>query len=348
MQLKEREKAVLEALMEIFVHEAGPVSSALIQTHFGLGVSSATIRNVLHRLEDLGLLYQPHTSAGRVPTQEGYRVYVGSFCRPARLPIRWLRHIQDELAGDAGRYDVQELLARISRLLAGLSSNLGFGVAVEEHQGARIERVEVVQLEGGRLLVVVTLDDGMVRTCLLPLGHRVAPHSLQLAEAMLNEIVAGCTPSEARRRLEVALDGRPDEAGQIAHTVARERERVFEDRTPMAVHVEGATQIMAEPEFRDPENLRLLVRILDHPQDLGSVQIGSSDSPGSASIAIGVESGRASLPFSLVAAGVPIAGCTARIGILGPMRMRYDLAIALVNRVAEVLGAREETHGQEH
>jgi heat-inducible transcriptional repressor len=348
MQLNEREKAVLEALVEIFVHEAGPVSSALIQTHFGLGVSSATIRNVLHRLEDLGLLYQPHTSAGRVPTPEGYRVYVGSFCRPARLPVRWLRHIQDELAGDAAPHDVGELLARISRLLAGLSSNVGFGVAVEEHLGARIDRVDVVQLEGGRLLVVVTLDDGMVRTCLLPLGYRVAPHSLQLAEVMLNEVVAGCTPAEARRRLEVALDGLPDEAGRITRTVAQERERVFEDRAPVAVHVEGATRIMTEPEFRDPENLRLLVRILDHPENLGSVQIGSPDAPGSASIAIGVESGHESLPFSLVATGVPIAGCNARIGILGPMRMRYAVAIALVNRVAEVLGGLEETRGPAH
>ncbi len=341
MPLSARERAVLEALVELFVHEAGPVSSAHIQTHFGLGVSSATIRNVLHRLEDIGLLYQPHTSAGRVPTREGYRVYVESFCRPARLPGRWLRRIRDELVVEAAREDVRELLARISRLLAGLSNNVGFGVAMEDHQDARIGRVEIVQLEGARLFVVVTLDDGMVRTCLLPYDRRFAPHSLQVAEAMVNAVVAGCTPPEARRRLDVALDYRLDEAGEIARTVAQEKDRIFEDRFPPAVHVEGATQIIGEPEFQDPENLRLLVKILDHPEELGAVQVGQPGRSG-ASITIGVESAHESLPFSLVCTGVPIAGCAGRIGILGPMRMRYALAIALVNRVAEVLGSLQE------
>src|SRR5262245_66064131 len=117
MQLTERERTVLAALVELFVRDAGPVSSGHLQEIIGLGVSSATIRNVLHRLEEKGLLHQPHTSAGRVPTRDGYRVYVESFCRPARLPATWVRRIHDELLSVGVQPAVQEVLAKVSQLL---------------------------------------------------------------------------------------------------------------------------------------------------------------------------------------------------------------------------------------
>ncbi|MFQ5600205.1 MAG: heat-inducible transcriptional repressor HrcA [Candidatus Krumholzibacteriia bacterium] len=342
MQLSDREKAVLEALVELFIRDAGPVSSGQIGSMVGLGVSSATIRNVLHGLEEKGLLLQPHTSAGRVPTRRAWRLYVDSFCRPTRLPERWLRRIRCELTVDPASRDVQDLLERVSRLLAGLSSNVGLGIAVDDHQDAHIDRVEIVLLEGARLLVVVALDDGMVRTCVVPLERQVSSHVLEAAVQILNEIVVDCTPSEARRRLDVALESRRDEAGRIARSVALEGERLFEDRLPTTVHLEGATEIMGEPEFQDPENLRLLVRILDHPEHLEAV-LRERGGAGGPSIMIGVESHREELrPFSLVSAPYTIGGGFGFIGILGPVRMRYALAISLVGSVVDRISSLEE------
>lgn len=346
MQLSERERTVLEALVGLFVRDAGPVSSGHIQSEIGLSVSSATIRNVLHRLEDKGLLHQPHTSAGRVPTTLGYRLYVESYCRPARLPNRLLKRIQNELAQDRSRQGVQNLLERVSQLLAALSNNVGFGVAVEDHQAARIERIEMVQLEHAKLLVVVTLDDGMVRTCMLPSEQRVSRRALDIAESMLNRIVVDCTPTEARQRLDEALEYGTDEAGSIARSIVHEKNRIFEDGARRRVHLEGATQIIGQPEFQDPEHLRQLVRILDHPEGLSDVlvDLGGEDGP---VIKIGVESEDEELPFSLVSATYNVAGWEGHIGILGPMRMRYALALALVNSVAQTLARLEDSRLQE-
>jgi heat-inducible transcriptional repressor len=334
MELTAREKRVLDALVELFVRDAGPVSSGHIQEELGLDVSSATIRNVLHRLEEKGLLYQPHTSAGRIPTRDGYRMYVETSCRPVRLPNRWVRRIRQELSPQWSGAELQDVLTRVSQLLAGLSSNVGFGVAVEDHQTAHIERIEVVQLEHARMLVAVTLDDGMVRTCVVPLQRRYPPLTLELAENMLNEIVVGCSLNEARQRLDRALAQTHGDAGEIARLVAQEKDRIFEDRSLPTVRLEGATQIIGQPEFQDPRNLQLLVKILDHPENLGQVLL--EQNPGTA-ITIGVVAGEEELPFSLVSTGLHLAGWEGHIGILGPMRMRYALALALVNSVAEIL-----------
>lgn len=334
MDLTERERRVLDALVELFVRDAGPVSSGHIQEELGLEVSSATIRNVLQRLEEKGLLYQPHISAGRIPTRDGYRFYVESSCRPARLPGSWVRRIRHELPLQWSGVELQEVLTRVSHLLAGLSNNVGFGVAVEDHQAARIERIEVVQLENARMLVAVTLNDGMVRTCIVPMERRYPALTLEFAENMLNEIVVGCSLGEARQRLDLALDHRLGDAGEIARIVALEKDRIFEDRSLPTVRLDGATQIIGQPEFQDPRNLQLLVKILDHPENLG--QILFEQRPGTA-ITIGVVAGDEELPFSLVSTGLHLSGWEGHIGILGPMRMQYALSLALVNSVAEIL-----------
>ncbi|HZM15332.1 MAG TPA: heat-inducible transcriptional repressor HrcA [Candidatus Krumholzibacteria bacterium] len=336
MQLTERERTVLAALVELFVRDAGPVSSGHLQEIIGLGVSSATIRNVLQRLEEKGLLHQPHTSAGRVPTRDGYRVYVESFCRPARLPATWVRRIHEELLPAGAQPPVQEVLAKVSQLLAALSSNVGFGVAVEDHHSARVQRIEMVQLEHARLLVLVTLDDGMVRTCLAPLERRYPDLTLALAEHLLHDIVRGCTPGEARRRLDVALAQHTGDAGTIARVVAREKEKLFEERAVPTVRLEGATQIIGQPEFQDPENLRLLVKVLDHPERLGQGLPGAGTT-----ITIGVATDVEELPFSIVSAAMQLGGWEGQVGILGPMRMRYALALALVQSVVETLSGVE-------
>ncbi len=337
MRLTERERAVLEVLVELFVRDAGPVSSGHVQEKLGLDVSSATIRNVLHGLEEKGLLQQPHTSAGRVPTRSGYRLYVESLCRPARLPGSWRKRLETELIPAWAGHDVHEILAHISHLLAALSNNVGMGLAVEEQPATRVGRIEVVQLEHTRLLVVLTLDDGMVRTCVVPLERRYSEATLEHASALLNEITVGCSLGAARRRIDGALAQRQDEAGEIARVVASAKDHLFEARRAPMLRLDGATQIMGQPEFQDPENLRLLVRILDHPEDLGGV-LRDQGSDGTA-IHIGVATPQEELPFSLVSAGCQIAGWEGYVGILGPMRMRYALALALVQSVAEILSS---------
>ena len=337
MDLNERERTILEALVELHVREAGPVSSASLHKELGLDLSSASIRHVLHGLEEKGLLQQPHTSAGRVPTREGYRAYVDHFCRPLRLPDTWLRRIHTVLQAEPAPREVPEILGRVSTLLAGLSSNVGMGLAVQSAPPAHVQRIELVSLESSRMLVVMTLDNGVVRTEVVSLDHPVAQATLDTAGEMLNEIAADRTPAAARAHLEAALRDRTGAGGELARTVARARNRVFADSPLQVLHLQGATEIMGQPEFTDPENLRLLVRILDHPEELESVLLeqGRTDTP---AVAIGDETQRAELsPFSLVLSSCNIAGVPGFVAILGPMRMRYALALSLVKGVVEAM-----------
>ena len=189
-----------------------------------------------------------------------------------------------------------------------------------------------------RLLVVLTMDEGHVKTEMLSLDRELPPRdSVEAAAAVLNEIVSGLTPPEARTRLEVALQHRGGEAARIARLVLREKEHLFSNRGLPAFHLEGASQIMGQPEFTDPENLRLLVRVLDHPERLERLLLERSRGR-EPSITIGVESDREELrPFSLVVAKCDIAGFDGYVGILGPMRMRYSLALSLVRSVVEAM-----------
>jgi heat-inducible transcriptional repressor len=345
MDLNEREKSILWALIELYTDNAGPVSSGQLQKAVDLGVSSATIRNVLHALEEKGFLDQPHTSAGRVPTRRGYQLYVEETIRHRRLHPGLRRRIRESLPRSVGSEEVPGLLAHFSRLLAGLSSNVGVSFAVEARSESQIERVEIVLLEGARLLAVVTFDDGEVRTCIVPLEKHVAVHDLEIAVQLLNEIVAGYTPAQARQRLRRALEMGDESTQAIAQAIAVEKERLFGDQSPGAVHLEGASEIMGQPEFQEPGNLRLLVRILDHPESLEPLLLEDSRDARELKIHIGGADGEGTdpalpedlSPFSLVSARYRMAGHIGIVGILGPVRMQYSLAISLVQGVLETV-----------
>jgi heat-inducible transcriptional repressor len=334
MQLTEREKILFAALVDLHVRDAGPVSSAVLQKEIDVDLSSASIRTVLHGLEEKGLLHQPHTSAGRVPTADGYRLYVDLFCRPARLPEAWLGRIRAEVQAT---HDVHDVLERVSRLLAGLSSNVGVGLTVPQEPLPHVQRIELVGLEGLRVMAVVTLDNGVVRTEALALDRQVAPETLDAAARLLNDIVADRTLAAARLHLDRMLRHRLDAGADLARWVARQKDRVFADWPLPQLHVQGASEVLGQPEFTDPRNLHLLVRLLDHPENLESVLLEQARA-GETSIAIGGETQREELsPFSLVIAGCNVEGVPAFVGILGPMRMQYALARALVEGVAGAL-----------
>jgi heat-inducible transcriptional repressor len=230
-------------------------------------------------------------------------------------------------------------------LLAGLSNNVGVSFAVESRSESQIERVEIVLLEGARLLAVVTFADGDVRTCIVPLGKQVAVHDLEIAVQLLNEIVSGYTPVPARQRLRRALDMGDESTAAIAQAVALEKDRLFGDQAPGAVHLEGASEIMGQPEFQEPGNLRLLVRILDHPESLEPLLLEDVRDTRDLKIHIGGNPADASdptvpedlSPFSLVSARYHMGGHIGIIGILGPVRMQYSLAISLVQGVLETV-----------
>jgi len=161
--LTERERQVLEAVIETYVQTAEPAGSRTIARRFGLALSAASIRNTMSDLEEKGYLYHPHTSAGRIPTDLAYRVYVDSLMHLPPVTASESHHIREELGGGGERNAVDQILERAAQVLGVLTNELGVAVG-PSLDDAVLERLELLQVSSDRLLLVLTLKSGVVRT----------------------------------------------------------------------------------------------------------------------------------------------------------------------------------------
>src|SRR5881396_3730922 len=212
--LSERERQVLEAVIETYVQTAEPAGSRTISKRHQLGLSPATIRNTMSDLEEKGYLYHPHTSAGRIPTDQAYRVYVDSLMKPPRVAPAQSDQIRDELGGPAGeRAAVETILSRAAQVLGVLTNELGVAVSPTIDE-AVLDRLDLLQVSTERLLLVLALRSGAVRTIFVEVPAELAPNAVQKVTVVLNERLAGLTLKEIRSSLADRLrDANPSEPG---------------------------------------------------------------------------------------------------------------------------------------
>jgi len=205
--LNDRERQVLEAVIETYVETAEPAGSRTISKKFGNALSAATIRNTMSDLEEKGYLYHPHTSAGRIPTDLAYRVYVNSLMRLSQVSASDSHHIREELAE---RNAVDQILERAAQVLGVLTKELGVAVGPTLDE-AVLERLELLRAGSDRLLLVLTLKSGVVRTIFVEVPSLMAPEIVGQVAVVLNERLAGLTLHEIRTTLSARLrDAAPD------------------------------------------------------------------------------------------------------------------------------------------
>src|SRR2546425_11108329 len=182
--LTDRERQVLEAVIETYVQPAEPAGSRTIAKRHQLGLSPATIRNTMSDLEEKGYLYHPHTSAGRIPTDLAYRVYVNSLMHPPRVSASESHHIREELVSE--RNAVDQILARAAQVLGVLTKELGVAVSPSLDK-ALLERLELLQVSAERLLLVLTLKSGVVSTIFVEVPSQMAAAAVAHVAVVLNE-----------------------------------------------------------------------------------------------------------------------------------------------------------------
>src|SRR2546428_1781325 len=189
--LTERERQVLEAVIETAVRAGEPAGSRTVSKRFGLLPAAATIRNTMSGLEEKGYLYHPHTSAGRIPTDLAYRVYVDSLMHLSQVPPSESDQIREELTGE--RTAVDRILERAAQVLGVLTKELGVAVSPSLDE-ALLERLELLQVSGERLLLVLTLKSGVVRTIFVEVPSQMAAEAGAPVAGVLNERLAGANP----------------------------------------------------------------------------------------------------------------------------------------------------------
>jgi len=320
--LNDRERQVLEAVIETYVETAEPAGSRTISKKFGHTLSAATIRNTMSDLEEKGYLYHPHTSAGRIPTDLAYRVYVNSLMRLSQVSASDSHQIREELAE---RNAVDQILERAAQVLGVLTKELG------------------VQAGSDRLLLVLTLKSGVVRTIFVEVPSRMAPEIVVQVAVVLNERLAGLTLRDIRATLSDRLrDAAPDVgSSELLNIFIQEADDLFDVPAAGAVGggvVLGSAQLLAgQPEFATKERLQGLLEVTERRDVLREAlarRLGQG-----LTITIGSEHQDATLaPFTLVTASYRLGPLAGVIGVMGPTRMPYDKIVALVDHTSRLVG----------
>ena len=339
-ELNEREARVLEAVIQSYVETAEPAGSRMISRRFGLGVSPATIRNTMSDLEEKGFLFHPHTSAGRIPTDKAYRVYVDSLMRVHRLGSPERKQLAEDIA--RGGSAIETILRRAAQSLGVLAQELGVALGPRLDR-AVLQRLELVRMTSERLLLVLTMAGGTVRTIFVEVRGEIADVALAEVGRVLNERLAGLTLSEIRSSLGTRLRDTATgaESRELLNIFLEEGEQLFD--MPLQENAEGAVllgqaSVLAEqPEFATGESLRRLMALTDTRDHLAELLRKRSGTPG-ISITIGNEHGDPRLdPFTVVTAEYRAGSLTGVIGVIGPTRMPYEKVVALVTHTSQLV-----------
>jgi heat-inducible transcriptional repressor len=335
--LSDRQQKVLFCVIDEFIASGEPVSSAAVVDSGVVDVSSATVRNDMARLEDLGLLIQPHTSAGRIPSPEGTRRYVNYlFQRNKSLESPFDDAIQREL--DARGGDVEHMVRKAGELVSHFS-NLTSIVSVSSVARVSLREIKLSLLSGEKVLAILIAEDGRVFNRVVRLDDTFEADQLTRAQNYLSELVAGRTLEEVRRRVEAEQrQARSLYRDYVRHALEIGRQ-ALEVRDEREVHVEGQFHMLEFEELSaDMERLRQLLYMLEEKDRVRDLLERIYDSP-DVSALIGPELGwevgdNLSLVFAGYSRGAHRMGV---IGVLGPIRMDYARLIPLVDRTAQLL-----------
>jgi heat-inducible transcriptional repressor len=332
-ELSERQKVILTLVIHEYIQSATPVGSQTLVNRYKLDMSPATVRTELAALTERGYLRQPHTSAGRVPTEEGYRYFVSRLIRASDLPDTTRRTISHQFY--QMRHDVEQWVRLAASVLAHQSRAASL-VTPPHPEKARLKHLELISTRGRQVLMVLVLVGGEIRQQLLTLDEPVNQEQLSQCADRLTQVFQSAD-SEAARARKAQLGGL--DAAVAEYVIA---ELVEADAAVSGeVYLDGLTNVLAEPEFTGSEDARRALRILEERsllQDLIS-RTALSTTQGGVQVLIGGEGTWDELrQWSLVVGSYGLPGlATGSLGVLGPMRMSYGRAISTIRFLSGLL-----------
>jgi heat-inducible transcriptional repressor len=339
--MENRKQKILRAVVQEFTTSAVPVGSQALQSRYFVNLSSATIRSELAELADLGYLTQPHTSAGRVPTDSGYRYFVDFLMDLEPIPDRVRAYIHDEMEAAPG--DVQGMVERVAMTVAAVTQNASVASA-PQGTSARIKHLDLVSLEPQEVLLILLLEGNLLRQQVVNTTEGSSQADLTTLAAQLNESLGGRSSDEARRRYEDAALGLEKEIlGRVIAVLD-----LYEKGSESLVVHDGVRNLLRHPEFAESSRVHQVLEVLEETRYLTVLLrqlIGESD----LQIVIGSENASSGLQGCAVV--LTTYGPTDRLkgvlGVIGPTRMAYSQTVARLQAVARTASDRmAETAGR--
>ncbi len=338
-KLNERTRAIFRQIVESYISTGEPVGSRNLSRFLPMALSPASIRNVMSDLEHLGLIYAPHTSAGRLPTQSGLRLFVDGLLEIGNLGEDERRQIEAQIAARREK-PVDQVLAEAGDMISGLSHCAG--VVLSEKQDARLKHVEFVALEPGKALVVIVSEDQSVENRIITVPRGLPPSALTEASNYLNRQIRGLTITEAKARIEAEQTKAKAELDQLTKNVVEAGLAIWsgsgDDRRSLIVR--GQANLLKDlGAIEELERIRQLFDDLENKRDLIQL-LGLTDKGEGVRIFIGSESNLFSLSgSSLIVA--PFRDTDRKVvgvlGVIGPTRLNYARIIPMVDYTAKLV-----------
>jgi heat-inducible transcriptional repressor len=340
-QLNDRSREVFKRIVETYLATGEPVGSRNLSRALPMTLSPASVRNVMSDLEGLGLIYAPHTSAGRLPTQTGLRLFIDGLLEIGDVTEEERSQIESRIAAGGRRRGVEDVLAEAGEMLSGLSRCAG--VVLVEKQSKTLKQVEFVHLAAGKALAVLVGDDGDVENRIIALPEGLPLASLTEASNYINARIGGLTLADARARIETEIEQRRAQLDELTARVVTEGLATWsgdgDERKSLIVC--GRSHLLEDVRaMEDLERVRLLFEDLDTKKDLIQL-LGLAERAEGVRIFIGSENKLFSLSGSALIVS-PFEDTEQKIvgvlGVIGPTRLNYGRIIPMVDYTARLLG----------
>ncbi len=334
-ELTERQRTILLLLIRDHIETAQPVGSKRLVERFHLDLSPATVRNEMSALTEMGYLRQPHTSAGRVPAEEGYRVFVGQIMRNAELPASVQSTISHQFFQVSP--DVEQWMTLAASVLAHQSQGVSL-VTAPHAETIRFKHIELISTQGRQVLMVMVMDGGEVNQQVLTLAEPVTQIRLSQAAAHLNSLLVGLSIETIAA---LSSSSRADALEQDIITLLVQDMKRTSESASGEIYTDGLTNVLSEPEFAESDEARWAMRLFEERSTLQDLLARASlnNTVGGLQVLIGGVGGWEELrQCSMVIARYGAPGlATGTLGVLGPMRMSYARTIPTVRYVAGLL-----------
>ncbi len=336
-ELSEREKSILRSIIQQFILTANPVGSRYITKKYDVGVSPATVRNIMADLEEFGFIDHPHTSAGRIPTDKGYRFYVDSLMNIERLKSAEKGLISKSLEEKISQTD--DLLYLTSTLLSSITKQLACVTYPRLDTGV-LEKIQLVSLSSIKILVVISIKSGLVKTITLELSSEIKEKQIESVQQLLNERLNGLTLKEIRETFIERFKDVGDDHNAVIRFFVDSVDKIFKDvKSKDNILITGAKNIIKQPEFENPEKFQSIIELIEDKDIIIHIidKIEESDFE-QVFISIGSENNDQKLQeYSFISKEYKVGETSGTLGIIGPKRMAYSKIVSIVDYMAKMI-----------
>jgi len=332
--LDNRELNILKGLIDHYINTAEPVGSRTLSKQYDIGLSSASIRNTLKDLEERGYIAQPYKSAGRVPTNLGYRSYVDYLLTPEKLSASEKKFIRGKMKTEFTA--VSQILEQTSRILSNLSQQLGVTLT-PKFDSAVLTKLEIIPVASNRLIVVLVVKSGLIKSILIEVESNLPDLAINETIEVLNERLCGLTLEQIKGTIRDRVKNTTAGDPKLIKLFVESSEEIWEFPSDENLHFGGASNLLQQPEFRNPQEMAKMVQLIEDRKAIHQMLSDTGISEG-ITITIGHKNKKGEdEQLSLLSSSYNMGGVRGVVGIIGPTRMKYSKLVSLVDYTSKML-----------